>query len=133
MLPSELLISPTLSLDSLAIAGEDHSFTVYFHNIRSRVLVATGSILPQYIFTYSFPDNLLSHAYLQFQRLSNQVDIRFDAVSDPDFADLLFFEFEKNSRIFEFQNSKISLPQSYCFRRPIPFDSRNILGRFPSF
>ncbi len=91
MLSSEILISPILSLDALTIAGPDKTFNIYIQLSAGSVAVASGSSLPQVITALTPSSTLLAHASQQFQKISQQVDVKFLEVSDRSDADIAFF------------------------------------------
>ena len=91
MLSSEVLISPILSLDALLIAGSDKTFNVYIHRSAGSVDVASGTEFPQVINALTPTATLLSHATQQFQKISQQADVRFVEVFSQSDADIAFF------------------------------------------
>ena len=91
MLPHDTLISPILSHNALLIAGDDKSFSFYVHYIPGPTLVSQGTAHSQVINTTKPSDRFINHLKRQFQRISLVVDIQFAQVSDPDKADLIFY------------------------------------------
>ncbi len=91
MLESKHLISNVNSLESLLIAGDDHAFSVYFHDGYGNVDIATGTSLSQTIFTYPYPSDLLEHSLQQFIKISDSVNVQFEVVNSADHADISFY------------------------------------------
>ena len=85
------LISNVNSLESLLIAGDDHAFSVYFHDGYGNVDIATGTSLSQTIFTYPYPSDLLEHSLQQFIKISDSVNVQFEVVNSADHADISFY------------------------------------------
>jgi len=91
MLESKHLISSTLSLDSLFIAGTDNTFSVYFHDQYGYVSIANGSVYSQTILAYPYPSDLLDHSLEQFSRISSSVNVNFEIVDTSYDADIAIY------------------------------------------
>ena len=90
MLSTAQIISPTLSLDAKTIAGPDQLFNVYLHRGIGPVVVGLGS-LPQTINSVEAPAGWFEHAERKFLELENNLNIRFNLVTEQSQADLSFF------------------------------------------
>ncbi len=91
MLPTDVLISPIFSSDSLLVAGTDKTFSYYIHTNSGSVEVAHGTPSYQVITALEPSINLVNHAKLQFDRISSRVDVNFDQVFSPYTADISFY------------------------------------------
>ena len=91
MLSSNHLISPVLSLEALLIAGDNHSYSYYFHNLEGYIEIASGTPFAQSIYSLVPPQFLLDHAEIQFKKISRSIDLNFVQVYDPRSADISFY------------------------------------------
>ena len=88
---SNHLISPVLSLEALLIAGDNHSYSYYFHNLEGYIEIASGTPFAQSIYSLVPPQFLLDHAESQFKKISRSINLNFVQVYDPRSADISFY------------------------------------------
>jgi len=90
MVAPSLLISPTLSLQSKLIVKTDIILDVYLHTAASSVAVGGGG-RSQTVTTQAFPNSWQQKVISSLSRLSDQINLKFRLVNQPEKAELAIY------------------------------------------